>query len=160
LHAGAALAKLSTLRAISSATSVSIYLTMVLGSYVSQIGAGLACPGWPVCPPLTSWPVLVEFVHRGLAMLALVFGLVTWLALARHGRSELKAARLLSSLGFLMLVVQVFLVGAQVIFTSLQPLVVTVHMAVALLVFALYTGATITLVLVRIPSEAETLKNR
>lgn len=119
-------------------TVFTIYSTMVLGSYVSTIGAGLACPDWPLCPFPTTWEVLVEYMHRGFAMLSFLLATLTTYALVKRGNKYAKATAVL---GLLLLIIQVFLVGAIVIFSALQPVLVTVHMGVALLVFGLYTIA-------------------
>ncbi len=115
-----------------------IYSTMVIGSYVSTIGAGLACPDWPLCPFPTSWEIFIEYTHRGFAMLSFLLAIVTTYILSKRGN---KQAKITATLGFVFLVIQVFMVGAIVIFSALHPVLVATHMGVALLVFALYTVA-------------------
>lgn len=109
---------------------------MVVGGYVSSIGAGLACPGWPECPPLTSWPIIVEFTHR---MLTLTAGLLvlstTVVTLLYRGEGSLRV-KFLATLTFVMLVIQV-VVGMLTVFFLLQAEIVTAHLALAILVFSL-----------------------
>ncbi len=54
--------------------AVAAYITMLLGGYMTSIGATAACPDWPLChgklvPLLPEGPVIIHFLHR-LAALA------------------------------------------------------------------------------------------
>ncbi len=129
-----------TERAIPLATVLVIYSTMVMGSYVSAIGAGLACPDWPLCPAPVTWSILVEFTHRILAFLSFILAVLTTYILAKRGNKQAKTAALL---GFVFIVIQVFMIGAMVIFSALQPVLVALHMGFALLVFGSYLVATV-----------------
>ncbi len=109
-------------------------LTMGLGSYVSKVGAGLACPDWPLCPLETEPFVVLEFSHRIVAFATFISGLAGFVtALKSPGFS----GRRLAYLGFGALSIQVFMVGALIIFTALPPIMVAVHQAVASSVVAL-----------------------
>ncbi|MEM4303306.1 MAG: hypothetical protein QXQ70_05350 [Candidatus Caldarchaeum sp.] len=120
-------------------TTVFAVAAMGLGSYVSKVGAGLACPDWPLCP-LESEPFIVlEFSHRIIAFMTFVLGLAAFLS-AR--KTTVHGGRRLVYIGFAALFLQVFIVGALVIFTALPPIVVAIHQAVAATVVAFYAGAT------------------
>ncbi|MDJ0269802.1 MAG: hypothetical protein NXY59_04515 [Aigarchaeota archaeon] len=131
---------------LSFITVIVIYSTMLVGTYVSKIGAGLACPDWPLCPEITSFGILVEFLHRGFAMLSFILAVTTSLVLRSRREEELKPAKKLALAGLVAITVQVFFVGAQVIFSLLHPLLVTTHMGVALLVFGFYLGTALYLI--------------
>ena len=127
-------------QAVPVATVFVIYSTMVMGSYVSSIGAGLACPDWPLCPAPTRWEILVEFTHRILAFLSFLLAVLTTYILVKRGNKYAKTAAIL---GLVFIIVQVFMIGAVVIFSALQPVLVALHMGVALLVFATYLIAAV-----------------
>src|SRR5689334_15943989 len=81
---GNARAAVRAYQALAVATAVCAYLLILLGGLVRISGAGLACPGWPLChgrlvPPLQG-PILIEYSHRLVA--ALVSGLVVATAAA------------------------------------------------------------------------------
>lgn len=57
-------------------TLVWSYAVIYLGALVAQVGAGPACGGWPLCqgglvPTHWSWPVLLDYVHRLVAIATL-----------------------------------------------------------------------------------------
>lgn len=108
------------------------YATIVVGGTVRGMGAGLACPDWPLCngsvvPDLANPMVLVEFIHRfvaaltGLFMLSTLVGAVTWF------RAEMRIV-VLSLMSFAVLVTQVG-VGAVTITSNNDWVVVTIHLA-------------------------------
>lgn len=128
------------------ATLLAGYTTVVLGGYVSSIGAGLACPDWPLCngqivPDLGDPAEFAEYVHRLAAVLAGVFALATLIVVwwRRRAHTHLLIA---ASVGFGLLVLQVAL-GALTVTTLLEPVVVTAHLGVATAFIAMMTWATV-----------------
>ncbi len=120
------------------------YATIVLGGYVSSIGAGLACPDWPTCrgqliPPLDDPNVAAEYFHRLAAATAGVLALGTLLLVWGLYRARAKLLTV-TTLAFGLLVIQVLL-GMVTISSLLQPLVVTAHLGVATAFIALMTVA-------------------
>ena len=70
------------------ATVLCTYLLMVMGTFVTSTGSGLACPDWPLCygtvvPPryLSIW---FEWSHRLLGGLTGFFVLLSTLCVWRH----------------------------------------------------------------------------
>jgi len=122
-------------------TVILLFMTIVLGGYVSQIGAGMACPDWPLCPLSTDPFIVAEFAHRIVAFASFISALVTFVSVIRLSEEEFPTTRKLLTTGFSLLIVQVFLIGSSVIFTSLEPVLVTAHLAVAVTVFALFLTA-------------------
>src|SRR5712692_11185552 len=75
--------------------AVCAYATIVVGGTVRGMGAGLACPDWPLCngsavPDLADTGILVEYIHRLVAALTGIFMLSTVVAAVVWFRSELR----------------------------------------------------------------------
>ncbi len=127
----------NVLRRLAPAAAFTAFAAMVMGSYVSKSGAGLACPDWPLCNgrllPALDGPVLLEWAHRFLVSIVGVLTLALALVARRSQQVDRRSARLtLLALGLLM--VQIAL-GGVTIYARLHPLAVTSHLAVALLFF-------------------------
>ncbi len=112
--------------------AVFAYATIVVGGTVRGMGAGLACPDWPLCngsavPDLADTAVFVEFVHRFVAALTGLFMLATLVAALMWFRSEMRIVTL-SIMSFAVLITQVG-VGAVTITSANDWVVVTIHLA-------------------------------
>jgi cytochrome c oxidase assembly protein subunit 15 len=115
-----------------SLLSISTIITMnTLGSYVSAMEAGMACPDWPLCPFPETLPVILEFAHRvwGLAVIGSV-AYVAFVARGLRGLALYRPARLIAYFSLLLLSIQIGL-GAMVIFTYLMPELVALHQLIA-----------------------------
>jgi cytochrome c oxidase assembly protein subunit 15 len=128
-----------TLRRIAAATTILIYVQILMGAAMRHMGAGMAIPDFPlafghVIPPAWSAGVAVHFAHRVGALIVTVAILATaahvWY---RHGgcRELVRPATLL----VVLVLVQATL-GALVIWTALQPIVNTAHVVNGALVLA------------------------
>ena len=130
------------------ATVVATYLLIVIGAVVRVTGSGLGCPDWPLCygrlfPPLEFAPLL-EYTHRlvGAVVSALIVAVVggIWLRFRHQRRLVVLAGSVV-----LLLVIQIGF-GAVTVLTELSPLVVLIHLGLAMLVLgalvmiAVYTG--------------------
>jgi heme A synthase len=115
------------------------YSTIVLGGTVRGMGAGLACPDWPLCnghviPPLDDPLVAVEYAHRMVAALTSLFLLLTLIVAFVWFRADRSLLTLsLASMG--LLVTQVGF-GALTITSSLDWVIVTIHLAFGTATFA------------------------
>lgn len=121
---------------------ICIYATIVIGGYVASTNSGLACPDWPTCqgqliPDFTT-KVIIEYSHRLVALLAGFFFLavmvMTWLKF--RANPTLVAT---VSVGFLLLVAQILL-GMVAVESSLEPVIVAVHLGLATAVFGFALG--------------------
>ena len=146
------------LQAVAILGAISAYATIVIGGTVRGMGAGLACPDWPLChgsivPDLADPIIAIEYAHRLVAALTGVFLLFTLVVVLLWFRSDRRLVTL-SVMSFTVLVTQVAF-GALTITSLLNWVVVTIHLALgaATLAFAIIV-ATVSL---RPPGESETL---
>lgn len=132
------LSELGLTRLLPAVTAGAIYVLIVIGGYVSAVGAGLACPDWPLCqgqvlPPLTP-AIAAELTHRFFTIAAGVLVLATtamvWIRLRWVSKIVASATLCLG-----LLIAQVLL-GMVTIQSQLQPAVVTAHLGLAMSVFA------------------------
>lgn len=126
------------LRILATMAASAIFLLIVLGGIVRVTGSGLGCPDWPLCygqliPPLEG-PILIEWGHRLATTLVSLLVLAMAFLAARYFRQEPHIFLPgVAALGLLAL--QVVLGGITVLL-ELPPAVVTLHLAVALGLFA------------------------
>jgi cytochrome c oxidase assembly protein subunit 15 len=119
----------------------SVLALLLVGSYVSGTpGAGRAFGDWPVMngslvPDLASPPAALHFYHRVLAVVVgLVVGAVAVSIIRRKAEMPFQARLAHGALG---LFVTEVLIGAANVWTGLNPLVVTAHLLVGALIWAL-----------------------
>ncbi len=121
------------------ALTTAVFLLMMLGSLVRNMGAGLSCPDWPLChgqliPSLEDPRVFVEWFHRLIASMV-SFGLLG-ISIAVYRNRIYRG--ILGNLNFAaigLLLCQVLLGGLTVI-GLLKGEIVTAHLAVGFLFFA------------------------
>ncbi len=122
------------LRSLTLAATLGTLAAAMMGSYVRGMGAGLACPDWPLCygrliPPLEG-AILLEWAHRLVVLLVsfLVLGItfVAW-------RQRLPE-RFLALLALSLLIAQAVLGGVTVL-ARLDPVVVAIHQGLAMIFF-------------------------
>ena len=134
---------------------------IVFGAFTRLTDSGLGCPDWPGCygvsnpfhalgeiqqaeASLPSGPVTVikawiEMIHRYLAMTVGALILVQ-VALALSKLKSLGKGPLLGSLGLLLLVCLQGAFGAWTVTLKLQPIIVTMHLMLALVLLACLTA--------------------
>ena len=149
-------------RYLAGTTLLVTYVVMVLGSYTGAIGAGLSCPDWPTCygtwipwltpsviadSPYTQLQIFAEWIHRGLAMVAGFLILGTALG-AWRVKGDSTLIKWSATLAMVLLPIQVVL-GGLTVTRQLEPLVVTGHLAVAILILVLLTTTYVGSVIVR-----------
>lgn len=122
------------------------FALMTLGSYTSAIGAGLSCPDWPTCygswipflhpgivseSPYTALQIFAEWAHRGLAMFVGIGILLTAVVAYRRRNHPIVRWPAITALALLPLQV---LLGGLTVTEALEPLIVTSHLAVAMVI--------------------------
>ena len=132
---------------LAGVTLLGTYVLMLLGAYTSAIGAGLSCPDWPTCygtwipvlqpeivanSPYSAWQIFAEWAHRGLAMIVGVLILLTTLMAWKTQRQH-RIVVWSATLALGLLPVQ-FVLGGLTVTELLQPVIVTTHLGVAVLI--------------------------
>jgi protoheme IX farnesyltransferase len=132
-------------------SALGVYLLIVMGAVVRVTGSGLGCPDWPLCHgqivPPADFHAIVEYVHRTIAALVGVPLALLFLAAWRSQRGDRLVFRSVN-LMMLLLVPQVLL-GREVVLRELPPMLVAVHLAIALTIMALAVVAAATTIVRR-----------
>ena len=134
---------------------------IVFGAFTRLTDSGLGCPDWPGCygtsnpfhalgdiqqaesalptGPVTVMKAWIEMMHRYLAMSVGALILIQ-VGLAFSTRKSLGKTPLLGSLGLLLLVCVQGAFGAWTVTLKLQPIIVTMHLMLALVLLACLTA--------------------
>ena len=125
------------LKPVSIATLCVLFSLMFIGAYVSSSGVGLSCPKWPLCPaglvPMKEF--VIEYIHRtGAAITGVLVFATTFFTL----RSKLTSRNIkIASIIAAALALGQIALGGIVIFEKLHTVLVTVHLGVGLVLFAM-----------------------
>lgn len=121
-------------------TVVLTYVLMVWGNLVSATGSGLACPDWPLCNgtvfPTLSFPVILEWGHRLLALTTSIFIVITVVKGFQSAKRSGNLAALKYGKFILCLLIAQILLGGLTVFLGLSIFVSTVHLIIASLVWS------------------------
>lgn len=116
---------------------VVLYSLMFIGGYVSAAGLGLTCPEWPLCPNglLPDDQYLIEWIHRFVAAttgaLVIATAVGSWFT-----KNSDKKIKLTATLAAIFVITQITL-GALVIDLKLHALLVSIHLGIGILLFAM-----------------------
>jgi len=125
------------LKTLSFVTLVSLFSLMFIGGYVSASGVGLTCPKWPLCPagfvPMNEF--IIEYFHRSVAATTALLVLAT-MAFTLKSRIAPKGMKMASIIASGAAMGQITL-GAVVIIERLHAVLVTVHLGLGLVLFAM-----------------------
>ena len=125
------------LQYLALASLVVLYSLMFIGGYISAAGLGLTCPEWPLCPNglLPDDEYFIEWGHRLIAattgVLIVATAVGSWITKNSHWR-----IRTTSALAGIFVVTQITL-GALVIDMKLHALLVSIHLGIGILLFAM-----------------------
>ena len=110
---------------------------MFIGGYISAAGLGLTCPDWPLCPSglFPSEKYFIEWTHRLIAATtgALIIATAVGCWLAKNAERKIKIT---GTLAAIFVVTQITL-GAIVIDLKLHALLVSIHLGIGILLFAM-----------------------
>ncbi len=114
-----------------------LYSLMFLGGYISAAGLGLTCPEWPLCPNgiMPSEEYLIEWIHRLVAATTGALVIATMVASYLNSSADTKI-KMTSSLATVFVITQITL-GALVIDLKLHAVLVSVHLGIGILLFAM-----------------------
>ncbi len=126
------------LRFFSYGSVVTTYVLIVIGGFVAGSNSGEACPDWPTCNeqiiPALSGSVLIEFSHRLVTLLVVIFISATLVVAWKNYRNS-KGVVILSTTAFALVVAQALL-GMVVVRSGLDSVIVAAHLGLATGVFA------------------------
>ncbi|RMG25097.1 MAG: hypothetical protein D6732_22900 [Methanobacteriota archaeon] len=132
---------------------IGVYLLMVLGGYVKSIGAGLACPDWPLCHgqliperefwfigsehnlSTFNWGLWSEFTHRLVALIVILIILHLFI-IALKNKEEFPEIKIIIYLFVVLVVLQSIFGGLTVIY-KLHPLIVTGHLGLGIFTYTI-----------------------
>ncbi len=129
-------------------TVLILFSLLVVGAYVTAANYGGMCgvntpEDWPLCNgqllPPADFGSIVEYSHRILASLSGLFLIITTVVFWRAKDSQSSARKLLY-LALASIIAEI-VVGGIVVNTDLSASIVTLHQAIALLVFGFTVGA-------------------
>ena len=120
----------STLRRLSAATTLMVYVQILLGATMRHTNAGMAIPTFPLAfghlvPPAWTPGIAIHFAHRVGALLVTIAIIATTVYVRTHHRSRREIVR--PAMLLVVLVAVQIMLGAFVIWSALQPIVNTVH---------------------------------
>lgn len=125
------------LKPVSIATLCVLFSLMFIGAYVSSSGVGLSCPKWPLCPaglvPMKEF--VIEYIHRSVAAITGVLVFATTFFTLRSNLTS-RNVKIASIIAAALALGQIAL-GGIVIFEKLHTVLVTVHLGVGLVLFAM-----------------------
>jgi heme A synthase len=125
------------LKTLSFASLASLFSLMFIGGYVSASGVGLTCPKWPLCPagfvPMNEF--IIEYFHRSVAATTALLVLAT-MAFTLKSKIAPKGMKMASIIASGAAMGQITL-GAVVIIERLHAVLVTVHLGLGLVLFAM-----------------------
>jgi heme A synthase len=125
------------LKTLSIVTLVSLFCLMFIGGYVSASGVGLTCPRWPLCPagfvPMNEF--IIEYFHRSVAATTALLVLAT-MVFTLKSKIAPKGMKMASIIASGAAIGQITL-GAVVIIERLHAVLVTVHLGLGLVLFAM-----------------------
>ena len=118
-------------------SSIGVYFLIVLGGITTQSNSGMACPDWPLCfgellPNLTT-SVLIEMSHRYMAMVVGLLITFTFILAVRNYRNS-KILLFSSAMSFLLVGIQGY-IGMLTVTSILDPVIVTLHLALSTALF-------------------------
>jgi protoheme IX farnesyltransferase len=122
-----------------AASTAAVFALITMGGIVRVTGSGLGCPDWPLCegkilPPL-EYHALIEYSHRTVASVVGFLVVLTTIVAWRKARKVRWVVLPLSVA--IPLIGLAGLLGRNAVLSDLAPAIVTAHLAIAQIIFAL-----------------------
>jgi heme A synthase len=128
---------MALLKTLSIVTLFALFVLISIGGYVSASGVGLTCPEWPLCPaglvPMNEF--LIEYFHRSIAATTGLLVVVT-MVFTLKSKTAPRGMKIASIIAGSAVVGQITL-GALVIVERLHAILVTAHLGLGLVLFAM-----------------------
>jgi heme A synthase len=128
---------MTLLKTLSVSTLFALFALISIGGYVSASGVGLTCPDWPLCPaglvPMNEF--LIEYFHRSIAAATGLLVIIT-MAFTLKSKTAPRGMKIASIIAGSAVVGQITL-GALVIVERLHAILVTAHLGLGLVLFAM-----------------------
>jgi heme A synthase len=128
---------MTLLKTLSVSTLFALFALISIGGYVSASGVGLTCPDWPLCPaglvPMNEF--LIEYFHRSIAAATGLLVIIT-MAFTLKSKTAPRGMKIASIIAGSAVVGQIML-GAFVIVERLHAILVTAHLGLGLVLFAM-----------------------
>lgn len=128
---------MNLLKTLSVSTLFALFALISIGGYVSASGVGLTCPDWPLCPaglvPMNEF--LIEYFHRSIAAATGLLVIIT-MAFTLKSKTAPRGMKIASIIAGSAVVGQITL-GAFVIVERLHAILVTAHLGLGLVLFAM-----------------------
>jgi heme A synthase len=128
---------MALLKTLSIVTLFALFVLISIGGYVSASGVGLTCPEWPLCPaglvPMNEF--LIEYFHRSIAATTGLLVIIT-MAFTLKSKTAPRGMKIASIIAGSAVVGQITL-GALVIVERLHAILVTAHLGLGLVLFAM-----------------------
>ena len=128
---------MTLLKTLSVSTLFALFALISIGGYVSASGVGLTCPDWPLCPaglvPMNEF--LIEYFHRSIAAATGLLVIIT-MAFTLKSKTAPRGMKIASIIAGSAVVGQITL-GAFVIVERLHAILVTAHLGLGLVLFAM-----------------------
>jgi heme A synthase len=113
-----------------------VYITMILGVYLSSVHQSLSCSEWPLCPNGFLKPpeqrYVVEYFHR----IFVVFTAGAIYATSIFAYVKVKTMKRLTLLATIVVSIQI-LIGALVVTKKLDIMIVTAHLPIGVALFGI-----------------------
>jgi heme A synthase len=147
---------MNTLKTLSFTTLFVLFTLIFIGGYVSASGVGLTCPNWPLCPaglvPMDEF--IIEYFHRSIAVTTALL-VITTMAFTLKSKITSKGMKIASVIAGGAVIGQITL-GAIVIVERLHYILVTAHLGLGLVLFAMILMTV--LYAYKLPDEKKTKK--
>ena len=150
---------MKSFRRVAFSTTIATYILIFIGGLVRVSGAGLGCPDWPKCfgrwipptnisqlppdidPTLFNFTLAwIEYFNR---LVGVTIGFLIFIAAVLAFKHYRKISRIwIPSVAALVLVAYQGWQGGQVVASQLQPLLVSAHLVIAIIIVGLLIYAT------------------